>query len=116
NTIYEDTLGQLSDGHGTYLYTGRTGTDLLRRALIAFNLSSIPTDATVTSVTLTLRLTRIGPQHPSDISLQKILRDWGEGASDAGTPGGSGATAQPGDATWIHTFFDTSFWANAGGD
>jgi hypothetical protein len=116
NTIYEDTLGQYSNGQGIYLYTGRTGTDLLRRALIAFNLSSIPANATVTSATLTLNLNRRGPEIPGDISLRKVLRDWGEGASDAGFPGGNGATAEPGDATWIHNFFDDSFWTNAGGD
>ena len=116
NTIYEDSLGQYSNGKGIYLYTGRTGTDLLRRALIAFDLSGIPANATVTSATLTLNLNRTGPENPGDVSLRKVLRDWGEGASDAGFPGGNGATSEPGDATWIHTFFDTGFWTNAGGD
>lgn len=116
NTIYEDTLGQYSNGQGAYLYTGKTGTELLRRALIAFDFSSIPANATVTSATLTMRLSKRGPQIPGDISLRKALANWGEGASDAGTPGGTGAEAAPGDATWIHTFFDTAFWTTPGGD
>ena len=45
-----------------------------------------------------------------------MSRDWGEGASDAGDPGGIGAQAEPGDATWIHTFYNTSFWTTPGGD
>jgi hypothetical protein len=116
NTIYEDTLGQYSNGQGAHFYTGKTGTELLRRALIAFDLSSIPPNATVTSATLTLRLTKRGPEDPGDVSLRKVLANWGEGASDAGTPGGTGAESAPGDATWIHTFFDTAFWTTPGGD
>jgi hypothetical protein len=120
NTIYEDTFGQYSNGQGIYLYTGRTGQDLLRRALIAFNLSGIPANATVTSATLTLDVNRRGPsvtpETPVDFSLRRVLQNWGEGASDAGTPGGTGGESAPGDATWIHTFFNTSFWTNAGGD
>jgi hypothetical protein len=116
NTIYEDTFGQYSNGQGAYLYAGKTGTELLRRALIAFDLTSIPANATVTAVTLNLRVNRTGPKTPGDISLRKMSVDWGEGASDAGSPGGNGAESAPGDATWIHTFFDTAFWSSPGGD
>jgi len=45
-----------------------------------------------------------------------VLANWGEGASNAGTPGGGGAPAQTGDATWLHTFYSTSFWTTPGGD
>ena len=44
------------------------------------------------------------------------MSDWGEGASNAGSPGGDGAPAQAGDATWLHTFYNTSFWTTPGGD
>src|SRR5205085_3577040 len=64
-----------------------------------------------------MELSQTGPSTPgANISLNKVLRDWGEGASNAGSPGGQGAAAQTGDATWIHTFFNTSFWTNPGGD
>src|SRR3954469_11245612 len=79
NTIYEDTFGQYSNGQGIYLYTGRTGQDLLRRALIAFNLSGIPANATVTSATLTLDVNRRGPsvtpETPVDFSLRRVLQN-----------------------------------------
>jgi hypothetical protein len=46
-----------------------------------------------------------------------VLADWGEGASNAtGGGGGSGAPAAAGDATWLHTFFNTATWTTAGGD
>src|SRR5205814_1964951 len=87
-----------------------------RRGLIAFDLSSIPANATVTGASLTMTLSRTGPFYPDDISLRKALANWGEGASNAGNPGGHGAQAQSGDATWLHTFYSTSFWTNPGGD
>jgi hypothetical protein len=40
----------------------------------------------------------------------------GEGASNAGDPGGMGAPAVVNDATWVHTFYNTGFWIAPGGD
>jgi hypothetical protein len=50
------------------------------------------------------------------VSLYRAQADWGEGTSNAGNNDGQGAPATTGDATWIHRFFNTVFWANAGGD
>jgi len=61
-------------------------------------------------------LSRTGPVYPDAISLRKALRNWGEGASNAGDPGGHGTQALTGDATWLHTFYSTSFWTTPGGD
>jgi hypothetical protein len=117
NTLYLDLNGQLSNGEGVYLFTGRTVNDAFRRGLIAFDLASIPTNATITAATLSMYSNRPRPNDaPVDVSLNRALRDWGEGASDAGDPGGIGAQAETNDATWIHNFYDTSFWATAGGD
>src|SRR5262249_12264791 len=38
-----------------------------------------------------------------------------EGASDAPDMEGSGASAEPGDATWLNTFFPDQFWSTVGG-
>jgi hypothetical protein len=38
----------------------------------------------------------------------------GEGASNAGDPGGMGAPAVVNDATWVHTFYNTGFWIAPG--
>jgi hypothetical protein len=51
---------------------------------------------------------------PHNITVHRVLRDWGEGSSTSS--GGSGAPVQPGDATWLHTFFPDSLWSNPGGD
>ena len=89
----------------------------LRRGLIAFDLTSIPANATITGATLSMFLSRSGPNSAGvNISLSKVLSDWGEGASNAGSPGGAGAQAKAGDATWLHTFYNTSFWTTPGGD
>ena len=117
NTLYEDPKGQLSNGHGIYLFTGLTGVAGLRRGLIAFDLTSIPANATIMDATLSMFLsTPHGQTATINISLNKALHAWGEGASDAGDPGGMGAQAEVNDATWLHTFFDTIFWTAPGGD
>jgi len=118
NTLYEDAIGSLSDGAGQQFFAGKTGFNpppqKLRRGLIAFDIAgTIPAAATIDSVRLRLSMTRTtsGPQL---IQLHRALADWGEGTSSTST--GSGAPATPGDATWIHKFFNTSVWAKAGGD
>ena len=110
NTLYEDPFGSLSNGQGLWFFTGKTAADSLRRGLIAFDFSSIPTNATITGATLTMFVS-LSHGSSASVSLSKALRDWGEGASDAGEPGGAGVQAETGDATWIHTFYDTSFLA-----
>jgi hypothetical protein len=117
NTLYEDPAGQTSNGQGIFLFAGKTNAPNLRRGLIAFDLASIPTNATVTAATFSMFLNQPRANGtPVDISLSKALRDWGEGASNAGNPGGFGVQAEVDDATWLHTFFDTSFWTTPGGD
>src|SRR2546430_1822156 len=117
NTLYEDPTGQLSNGAGIYFFTGLTGVAGLRRGLIAFDLSAIPTNATVMGATLSMFVSTPHQQTVTiDISLHKALHAWGEGASNAGDPGGMGAQAAVNDATWLHTFYDTIFWTAAGGD
>jgi hypothetical protein len=117
NTLYEDAAGGLSNGAGESFFAGRTGPNAqqkLRRGLIAFDLAgNIPAGAIVDSVKLRLSMsqTTSGPQ---PIRLHRVLADWGEGTSN--TSAGNGAPATSGDATWIHRFFNTSLWTNAGGD
>ncbi|MFQ5640155.1 MAG: DNRLRE domain-containing protein [bacterium] len=114
NTIYSE--ADNSNGAGDYLFTGNNQRGDIRRGLIAFNLSEvISAQATIESVTLTLNMSRTvsGPQ---EVTLHRLLADWGEGVSDAQGQEGGGATATTGDATWRHRFFNTDLWANEGGD
>ena len=58
NTLYESTAGNLSNGAGVGMFVGATDNGSIRRALIAFDLSAIPSGAVVTEVALTLHMSR----------------------------------------------------------
>jgi hypothetical protein len=116
-TLYEDGAGALANGAGVYLFSGQGSG--LRRALLAFDIAgSIPAGATILAAHLSLHCSRrpFGAPPPVDLELHRVLADWGEAASDAGEPGGTGTVAEPGDATWIHRFSPASLWTSPGGD
>jgi hypothetical protein len=114
NTLYSES-GNISNGAGEYLFAGTIQRGDARRAVLAFDMSGIPPGATVLTATLTLTMSR-SIAGETAVSLHALQRDWGEGASDAVGEEGAGAAAEPGDATWLHTFFDTDLWATPGGD
>lgn len=119
NTLYESESGALSNGAGQHFFAGltaaKTGT-LARRGVIAFDLDSVlPEGATILSVELELNMSR-SISGDQTVALHKLQRDWGEGASDAQGEEGAGAAAASGDATWLHTFFNSDTWSAAGGD
>jgi len=119
NTLFEDVAGSLSNGSGPHLFIGRVapgGGGLARRAVLAFDVAAdVPRGAKITSVSLTLNMSRtIASARPA--TLHRLTTDWGEGASNSGSPGGTGAPSAEGDATWIHRFYDTETWSTAGGD
>lgn len=117
NTLYEDVNGALSNGAGSNLFVGKNAGGFIRRGLMSFDVAgSIPPGATIESVSLTLQMSQTS-SGPQIIAFHPLLADWGEGTSDATTGGGGGgATATTGDATWLHTFFDTDLWQTPGGD
>ena len=120
NTLYEvsSPASALSNGAGIGLFAGRTlqGSNGIRRGLVAFNFAgAVPSDATVSSVQLTLDVT-MTTSGSEVVSLHRVFSNWGEGGSDAPGQEGSGTSAQSGDATWFHTFFPGAFWGNPGGD
>lgn len=117
NTLYEDTTGAWSNGAGRFMFVGLTNSASTRRALLAFGVanSGIQAGATIDSVFLVLHMSRT-IAGAKTVSLHRTDVDWGEAGSDAVNNEGLGAASQPGDATWIHTFFDTTLWSTAGGD
>jgi hypothetical protein len=116
NTLYENAEGALSNGSGDYLFVGRTNSNGVRRAVIAFDdLSSIPAGSTIDSVRLNLQLSR-ETSSPTDLTVWRLVSNWGEGASNASGAEGAGAAATEGDATWVHTFYDNQTWLSPGGD
>src|SRR6266498_3889183 len=117
NTLYQSATGSLSNGAGSYFFVGRTDAAQIRRGVIAFNVAgSIPAGSTITSVTLTLNLSRTRDSSSRTVELRRLLADWGEGTSNADVQEGAGAPATTGDVTWIHRFYNTVFWASSGGD
>jgi hypothetical protein len=114
-TLIEDAGGSRANGSGPVLFSGRTSQaqDGVRRALLWFDIATVlPADAVIQDVTLVL--TMVGGNPPvGPVRLHRLLDDWGEGASSAS--GGGGADAEPGDATWLHTFHEDRFWAISGG-
>ncbi len=116
NTLIESLTGASSNGAGSAVFVGRTSQSngSVRRALLLFDVASaLPSGVIVTRAELSLTLTPSNPQ-PVEIGLHRVLTAWGEGESAAG--GGGGAPAAPGDASWIHTYYDTAFWQSPGGD
>jgi len=115
NTMYESSSGFTSNGAGPTFFVGSTATGQIRRGLIRFDVAAaVPAGSTITGVTMSLSMTQtISLDHP--VSLHRALKDWGEGTSNAGDPGGMGAPATDDDATWIHTFRPGSFWSVPGG-
>lgn len=112
----------LSSGVGDSVFSGRTRESFqakpdLRRALIAFDFSGIPSGSTINDVTLTLHVTKVRTIEDTDTTLHRVLTDWGEGQSNSQILGGGmGTAAEPGDATWFHSFFPDQFWTTPGGD
>ena len=114
NSIYSENNN--SNGTGN-LFSGRINTGFLRRALLEFNFSSIPSGSTIDSVSLGLTQLRSGAASTAEtFELHRVSAAWGEGTS-SGT--GQGSAATPGDATWNFRQFSATTplsWASPGGD
>ena len=112
NTINEATLGGLGNSTGL-IYVGNIAkTDTItRRGLVQFDLSSVPTNVTIDSVKLVMSL-----QTSADMTIEmyKVTSDWGEGTSYSA--GGAGVAATTNDVTWLHSFYNSTFWTKPGGD
>jgi hypothetical protein len=116
NTVYADGSGENSNGQGDFIFAGlQASQGFQRRALIRFDVAAIPAGATVTSATITLRLS-LTIAGPEPVAVHRVTADWGEGASDAPGQEGGGAPAAPGDATWQSAFHPTTPWLVPGGD
>ncbi len=121
NTLFESADGSLSNGAAPFFFVGRTGQieNYTRRGLLAFNLAAtIPPGSAVLTATFVMTISKtaggtVTPPVPQVIGLHRLTADWGEGTSNGG---GSGASATPGDATWLHRTYSSTLWSTAGGD
>lgn len=116
-SLFQDLPNNAGGGiDGTFSGTIRTG--FLRRAILAVDLSALPPDTVVVSARLEMVVERSGGNF-GDIpyTLHRLTRDWGEGTvAIPGEPGGLGAPAEEGDATWTHARFGSEPWSTPGGD
>ena len=117
NMIVQESVAN-SNGAGSWLIAGNNNQGTAgqpRRALIRFDLSSIPTTATITAVTLAMTNDR-GKAGTQTIALHRLTADWGEGTSNSNADPGKGAAATTNDATWMHRLYPAPTWSTPGGD
>jgi len=118
-TLFEDNP-DFASGAGDFLFIRPIASGSPSRALLRFNLSSIPSNATINGVTLRFVIDRaaLRSRLVDQARLHKVLAEWGEGNSNEGT-GGAGTLAESGDATWNVRFFGalpSAPWTQPGGD
>lgn len=118
-TLYAEN-GDRSNGAGPALFVGNNGQGFERRGLISFDLSALPANATINSVSLQLFATSTGDNGAgTQVTLHSLNADWGQGLSSSGGDsggGGNGAPATANDATWTDNFYGVTNWTTAGGD
>ena len=113
-TLYSED-GDGANGAGEGLFAGRTALGERRRALLRFDLSSLPAGASLQAAELTLTMDRsITGTVP--VRVHRALASWGEGSAHAPGEEGAPAPAGTGDATWQWRFHATDAWATPGGD
>ncbi len=116
NTIFSAFTAN-SNGTGEYLFVGKnaaSNNNSVQRALLHFDLSSIPANAVISSATLTVYTDRSAPG-ATNVELRRVSANWGEGTSDGAELEVAGAAAAPGDATWLQRMFPDTAWATPGG-
>jgi hypothetical protein len=114
-TLIEDPSGALANGSGPVFFVGRTNQreQSVRRSLLRFDVAAaLPKRARVERARLVLAM-QPSNTTPHQVRVHRLLAGWGEGDSFAS--GGGGARSQPGDATWIHRFYDDVLWVRPGG-
>jgi hypothetical protein len=114
-TIFQEN-GDASDAKGPALYSGRNTLTAVRRAFVRFDVAAaVPAGATINGARLDLVVTQ-ARGNPVDVNLYRATGAWGEGTSNAGLPGGAGAPATAGDATWTRRIYPGTSWLAPGGD
>ncbi len=115
NTVYSENPDN-SNGAGNALYAGKTlRFPALRRALLQFDFSAIPSNAVITDARLELYIFKASQNivQTNNFAIHKLNTAWGEGTA-VGT--GQGAPASTGDATWSKSIYPNTDWTTPGGD
>lgn len=115
NTLIENATGSISNGSGQGIFVGNNASEVIHRAVLTFDVTaSVPPGSTLVSIELRLNVSSAPNSTPRTVTVHRLNAPWGEGASIG--PGGRGAPATPGDATWYHTFYPDQLWSSPGGD
>jgi hypothetical protein len=94
------------------LAVGSTAHGLGARALLRFDVSAIPSNATITSVTLSFSVFRtpLSGGQPSLFGVHRFLKPWVEGTGS----GNAGSPAAMGETTWRSQFQSVALWSQPG--
>jgi FtsP/CotA-like multicopper oxidase with cupredoxin domain len=117
NTIIQESTAN-SNGAGSWFIAGNNNQGTAgqaRRSLVQFDLSAVPTGATITGVTMTMTNDR-GKAGTQTLALHRLTASWGEGTSNSDVDPGKGTAATTNDATWSHRFYPATSWSTPGGD
>ncbi|MCP5524423.1 MAG: CHRD domain-containing protein [Verrucomicrobiales bacterium] len=92
---------------------GGDGQGGVRRGLLRFDLSGVPSGATVTSAEVRLTLSKAPPFGPATVgmNLHRLNVAWGEGTKT----GNNGAAATTGEANWTARVLGSEIWTEVGG-
>ena len=109
-TLFESAPGNNMGAH-SHVAIGVTALGSTARGLFRFDLSSLPTNTVVESVSLTFHLQAINrPDNAGTLhAVHRVTREWFEGSKS----GNQGAPATAGEATWNHNALPT-LWTAAG--
>jgi hypothetical protein len=114
-TIYAES-GSVANGAGEYWFAGANSAGSVRRALVRFDLSAIPTGSIVERVRLVVTSNQ-GASAPIAFRAHRVMSSWSEGASNPPGAEGQGTAAGGGDVTWTMRDFGAGTpWTNPGGD
>ncbi len=84
----------------------------VRRGLLRFDLSSLPSGAVITSAVVRLTVIQVPGASPADstFDLRRLMASWGEGTNT----GNNGAPALTGNANWTARILGTATWTSPG--
>jgi len=114
NSLFSE--GELSNGAGP-LFAGTGSVGDIRRALMQFDLTGLPSDSRFNTAMLQIHVNSAETANPQrNTFVNRLTSAWGESASFSST---GGAAAQTGDATWMNRLYSPATptaWTNEGGD
>jgi hypothetical protein len=104
-------------GHNSFVPIGTSTSGHIGRGLVRFDLSAIPTNATINSATLTLKI-GINQAGASAVNVHRMLPGWTEGTGNGfarGSAAGFGRSALAGEPTWNRRASPGTMWTAPGG-